>query len=178
MLARVHRCALSLQTRPEKVTSAFLDAVQDSAADVTLECGVQTFEPRELQAIGRVKGANAEALARKVDEKLEMMRRRGVAFELSLIYGLPHQTLDSFKRSLDRAHASGARRVDAHPLMLLRGTELHRRRSELGLVEGLDAFRHVEGGAARRVQRFIPHVVATPAMSSNEWREAAALAAL
>ena len=51
-------------------------------------------------------------------------------------------------------------------------------------MEGLDAFRHVEGAAdatgdpSRRVQRFIPHVVATPTMTEGDWREAAALAAL
>ena len=61
------------------------------------------------------------------------MRERGIEFEISLIYGLPRQTLDSFRESLDWAHSTGATRVAAYPLMLLRGTEMHRRRHALGL---------------------------------------------
>ena len=173
VLERLHPCRLSLQTRPEKITARFLDAVERSAADVTLECGVQTFNAAELDLIGRVRGASAEATVRKVDEKLALLRERGVPFEISLIYGLPGQSMDSFKRSLERAHRSGAQRVDAFPLMLLRGTELHRKRRELGLVESCV----VRSAATERIQSFIPHVVATPTMSTRDWVEMGALSA-
>jgi len=164
VLNRIHACALSLQTRPEKVTSSFLDAVQDSEADITLECGVQTFEPSELKLIGRMPGTSSEATVKKVDKKLADIKERGIRFEVSLIYGLPHQTVDSFMRSLEKAHLSGADKVSAFPLMLLRGTELHARRHELGLREDF-----LQSAVTSRIQDFIPHVVETPALSTIEW---------
>ena len=74
----------------------------------------------------------------------------GVKFELSFIYGPPRQTVDSFIRPLDKAHASGADKVDAFPLMLLRSTELHTRRHELGLRES-----YINSAATARIEEFI-----------------------
>jgi coproporphyrinogen III oxidase-like Fe-S oxidoreductase len=164
VLGQIHACKLSLQTRPEKVTSAFLQAVESSVAEVVLECGVQTFEPSELGLIERIPGSSAEATVKKVDEKLELMRSRGVDFEVSLIYGLPGQTFSSFMKSFDKARECGASKVEAFPLMLLRGTELHKRREELGLREGFE-----QSVATARIQDFIPHVVTTPTMTMGEW---------
>jgi radical SAM superfamily enzyme len=169
VLDGIHSCALSLQTRPEKVTRRFLDSVENSSAEVTLECGVQTFEPSELNLIGRIRGGCATATSNKVDEKLALIKERGVKFEGTLIFGLPHQTVDSFMRSLDKAHKTGATTVSAFPLMLLRGTELHARRHELGLVEGSEEEGFVPPASTERIQDFIPHVVETPTMSTAEW---------
>ena len=90
-----------------------------------------------------------------------------------MIYGLPRQTLNSFRESLHWAHSTGATRVAAYPLMLLRGTEMHRRRLALGLREALTPRPASDDG---RLQDFIPHVVQTPTMSTAEWLRAGRLA--
>ena len=139
-----------------------------------LECGVQTAVPAELEVIGRMKGGvDAHAVAQKVAEKLALVRERGIEFELSLIYGLPRQTLDSFQESLDWARKTGASRVAAYGLMLLRGTEMHRQRDALGLREALLPRPASDDG---RLQEFIPHVVETPTMSTAQWLRAGRLA--
>lgn len=56
--------------------------------------------------------------------------------------------------------------------MLLRGTELHAKRKELGLVEGV-----VRHPMLERLQEFIPHVIETPTMSQADWFQMAQLAA-
>ena len=119
-----------------------------------------------------VKGADTERIAAKVESKIKEVQARGINFELSLIYGLPHQTLDSFKTSLDWAHRSGAKKVSAFPLMLLIGTELHARRRELGLVESTT----IKSPVTERLQDFIPHVVQTPTMSTTDWLKMGELA--
>ena len=165
---------VTLQTRPEKINKTFLDAIERCPAKFVLECGVQTAALEELELIGRVKGrVDAHAIVKKVDDKLALVRERGVAFEISLIYGLPRQTLDSFRVSLDWARETGATRVAAHPLMLLRGTEMQRQSHVLGLSESLMP-RPVGGGD--RLQEFIPHVVSTPTMTTADWLRAGALA--
>ena len=157
------------------INKSFLDAVERCSAKVVLECGVQTAVPAELEVIGRMKGGvDAHAVAQKVAEKLALVRERGIDFEISLIYGLPRQTLDSFRVSLDWARMTGASRVAAYPLMLLRGTEMHRQRHALGLREALVPRPASDDG---RLQDFIPHVVETPTMTTEEWLRAGQLAA-
>ena len=68
---------------------------------------------------------------------------------------------------------TGASRVAAYPLMLLRGTEMHRQRHALGLRESLMP-RPASGDG--RLQEFIPHVVETPTMSTAQWLRAGRLA--
>ena len=85
---------------------------------------------------------------------------------------MPHQTLDTFRASLDWARKTGASRVAAYPLMLLRGTEMNRQRHALGLREALVPRPASDDG---RLQDFIPHVQ-TSSMSTVEWLRAGRLA--
>ena len=57
-----------------------------------------------------------------------------------------------------------ASKVSAFPLMLLRGTEMHRRRDELRLRESTE----VRAAGTERLQECIPHVVAHPSMTVAE----------
>ena len=101
--------------------------------------------------IGRVPDSSAQAIVKKGNTKLALINIMGVKFELSfIVYGLPRQTVDSLIRPLDKAHASGADKVEAFPSMLLRGTELHAQRHELGLREG-----YVNSAATARIEEFI-----------------------
>jgi hypothetical protein len=88
------------------------------------------------------------------------LREAGAFVEISLIYGLPNQTLESFRRSIDFAleHATSVR---AFPLLLLRGTPLHGRQQELGLVED---------------DSLIPQVVASPTFTRGDHESMAAVA--
>lgn len=121
------RAQLSLQCRFELVEDSFLDAL--SGLDVVLEFGLQTVHSDEGLAVGR-----PNDLA-KVATVIDKLHTRGIPFEISLIYGLPHQTLDSFRRSVDWCLNRGVPRVRAWPLMLLRGTPLDMERARWGYVE-------------------------------------------
>ncbi|RIB26585.1 hypothetical protein C2G38_2162999 [Gigaspora rosea] len=62
--------------------------------------------------------------------------------------------------------------IHAFPLMLLRGTPLHERKAELGLVESFEiALTEID-----RVQTDIPHVVASPSFTYEEWKEMSKIA--
>jgi radical SAM superfamily enzyme YgiQ (UPF0313 family) len=126
-----YRGRVSLQCRFELLTASFLDAC--SRLDVHLEFGLQTIHEREMRAIGRLNNLV------KVDAAVAMLRASGVPFEVSLIYGLPEQTLDSFRASVDWCHQRSVSVVRAFPLMLLRGTALDQGRERWKLVESNDA---------------------------------------
>lgn len=145
---------ISLQCRFETCTPEFLEALE--GLDVTLEFGLQTTVEAEYRAIDRPN--HMEIVRNRIHE----LHRRQIDFEVSLIYGLPNQTLDSFRSSVDWCLQQQVPRLRAWPLMLLRGTPLHEQRARYGLRESLD-------------QR-IPIVVASDSFTEAEHAEMARIA--
>jgi hypothetical protein len=156
---------LSLQCRAEMVRPDFVDAVaalRDAGATPVLEFGIQSVVAAELAHVDRTFNA------RRVEDALALVRAAQLPFELSFIYGLPQQTPASWARSLDWGAAQclrGRGTLRAWPLMLLRGTPLHARAAELGLVAS-DA---IGVDLASRVGSGIPHVVQSPTFSPADW---------
>ncbi|MCB9793190.1 MAG: radical SAM protein [Alphaproteobacteria bacterium] len=139
---------LSLQSRFEQLDEGFLDAC--SELDVRLEFGLQTVQLSEMRAAGRINQLD------RVEAAIEALHQRGLAFEVSLIYGLPTQTLGSFQDTLRWCQERGVPVLRAFPLMLLRGTALERERDRWGLVEGGEP---------------IPVVVESDSFTHEEWLE-------
>ncbi len=158
---------LALQCRVEMVRDEFLEAVEalNETAQVVLEFGLQTIHKQEAKIIQRPNNMP------KVGRVLSETKRRNIATEVSLIFGLPGQTVSSFQASIDYCKALGVPTIYAYPLMLLRGTPLHSEKQTLGLIESSDLNINVD-----RVQENIPHVVSSPSFSDEEWRMMAARA--
>jgi radical SAM superfamily enzyme YgiQ (UPF0313 family) len=143
---------LSIQCRAELVTPAFLDAAQ--GLDVCLEFGLQTTNEGEGAAVGR------ENKVAKVDAVLADCRRRRIDHEVSLIFGLPSQTLGSFEESVRWCIERQVPTIKAFPLLLLRGTELDRERARWGFIES--------GGA-------MPMVIESNSFGRDDWRSMAGI---
>jgi radical SAM superfamily enzyme YgiQ (UPF0313 family) len=133
---REFRGRLSLQCRAELVTDQFLDALQ--GLDVCLEFGLQTTQKNEFLAIDR---PNNMA---KVDDTLKKVRERKIDHEVSLIFGLPEQTVDSFINSVAWCLERKVPVIKAFPLLLLRGTKLDLERQKWGLKVGTETMPNVE----------------------------------
>ena len=117
---------LSLQCRAEGIDDAFLDAA--SMLNVCLEFGLQTIHLEEGRAIRRTNQID------RVDEALAKVRSHDIRHEVSLIFGLPLQTLESFETSVDWCLKRNVPVIKAFPLLLLRGTALERDREKWNLV--------------------------------------------
>ncbi len=141
---------ISIQCRFETLSDELLDATR--GLDVRLEFGLQTVADSEMRAIGRMN--NLKTVAKRIGE----LNARGLCYEVSLIYGLPTQTLASFQATLTWCEAHRVQKVVAWPLMLLRGTPLDTRRSFWALQENGDA---------------IPLVVSSSTFTEEEWAEMA-----
>ena len=62
-------------------------------ANVVLECGIQSIIGDKMKMIKRINNLKKiESISRKLHE-------RKISFEVSIIYGLPKQTLETFKRT-------------------------------------------------------------------------------
>lgn len=121
---------LSIQCRFELVNEGFLDALD--GLDVELEFGLQTTSVAEGRVIGRPNNIL------KAEHVIAQPHDRALSFEVSLIYGLPLQTLTSFQQSVDWCLVNREPKVPAWPLMLMRETPLESQRAEYGFVECRD----------------------------------------
>jgi len=124
---------LTIQTRFELVKGdigkTFLELC--SQLNVRLEFGLQTINIEENIIINRKN--NIDQIKKTISE----LNNMAIKYEISLIYGLPNQTISSFKESVKFANDSGCQNIKAFPLMLLKGTELFERKEEFGFKEGL-----------------------------------------
>ncbi len=111
---------LTCEANPESCDAELVDAL--ARADVTrVSLGVQSLDDRELRAIGRVHTA-AEARA-----AVARVRRSGLAVSCDLMCGLPGQTRESWRATLEGACALEPDHLSVYPLALEEGTPLARR---------------------------------------------------
>jgi radical SAM superfamily enzyme len=120
-----------------------------------LEFGLQTIHDHEGSAIHR-----KNQIAR-VAQVLGEVRRRGIEHEVTLIFGLPGQSLASFQESVRWCLERRIPVIRAFPLMLLRGTELEQQRDRWNLVD--------DGSPMAKV-------IASNTFTTEEWLQMARLA--
>ena len=141
---------ISLQCRAELVNlgnPVFLNAAE--RLNVILEFGLQSVVEAEFRAVRRPNKVQ------KISAVLQEVQRRGIRHEVSLIYGLPEQTLESFVASVNWCLERNIPVVRAFPLLLLRGTELHERSVNWQLV----------------VRDFVlPTVISSSTFAETEWQ--------
>ncbi|HKL49285.1 MAG TPA: radical SAM protein [Desulfuromonadales bacterium] len=104
-----------------------------SRIDCSVQLGLQSMHPKVLHTIGR--GFDPEDFCTKT----EILSAEGVIFGFDLIYGLPGDTLEGFRSSLDAALNLAPNHLDIFRLAVLPGTVLHRHRDKHGLIAQSDA---------------------------------------
>ena len=90
-----------------------------SMLNCSLQIGLQSAIPEILSTVNRKFDPD------KYIEKISMLNYSGIIFGLDLIYGLPGDTIDGFKYSLDYALSLQPNHLDIFPLAVLPGTELY-----------------------------------------------------
>ncbi|MDW3048238.1 radical SAM protein [Vibrio sp. Vb1554] len=141
---------LVFQVRFEDINERLLDLF--SKLNTHLEFGLQTAIKAESVVINRRNSIE------KVSSAIAMLQKKKMSFEVSLIYGLPTQTLDSFTQSLRFLQDRNVSNIKAFPLMLLEGTQLSDDRESYGIKEG-----HIDDSG-------IPHVVESDSFTNEEWK--------
>ena len=95
---------------------------------------------------------------------------RGIQTEVSLIIGLPEQTVNSFRSTVNFCKALRVPTIYAYPLRLYRGTPLYEMKEDLGLIESTEPHFHL------LKDKHIGHVVQSPSFSVSDWYLMAAIA--
>lgn len=98
-----------------------------------LEIGVQSFNSRTLQAVGRIQ--NNERLK----EVIFALRDANVMMHVDLIAGLPYEDYVSFAHSFDTLFAFEVKEIQLGILKLLKGTSLRQQKEQYGFQEKTQA---------------------------------------
>jgi radical SAM superfamily enzyme YgiQ (UPF0313 family) len=113
-----------------EVRSEFIDAeMAELFAQITcsLQIGLQSADAAVLRAVGR--GFDPDDFAYRVS----LLNQSGAIFGFDLIYGLPGDNPELFRRSLDFALSLYPNHLDIFPLAVLPGTRLYTKARDLGL---------------------------------------------
>lgn len=166
-----YRGKISLQCRIEMIKPEFLDLIEaiNKNGRVVLEFGLQTIHKNEQQLIQRPNNL------RKIETIMTDIHNRGIESEISLIFGLPGQTLQSFQESVLFCKSLNISIIHAFPLMLLRGTPLYEQKQALQLIESNDIQFEYK---IPRIQQHIPHVISSPTFTYEEWIQMGEIAEL
>lgn len=108
----------TIEANPEDITPGWVAAVRELGV-TRVSMGVQSMQPSELLAVGRRHSPE------DVERAISILRKGGVDnLSLDLIYGLPGQTLESWRMSLDAILAVRPEHLSAYLLSYEPGTRL------------------------------------------------------
>ena len=113
-----------------EIRSEFLDdetAAAFSEIPCTLQIGLQSSNPETLKLVNR--SLDPEAFRKKI----ALLSEYNISFGLDLIYGLPGDSFESYRTSLDYALSLEPNHLDLFPLSVLPGTVLYDNAVTLGL---------------------------------------------
>lgn len=113
-----------------EVRSEFIDRKQAelfAAITCSLQIGLQSADSVVLKNSGRNFNPS------EFRTKIALLNDTGAIFGFDLIYGLPGDTPEKFRKSLDFALKLYPNHLDIFPLAILPGTELAKRQQELSL---------------------------------------------
>lgn len=148
---------LTCEANPESFDDAMAAALAEAGA-TRVSLGVQTLEPTELAAIGRIHTAE-QALA-----AVARGRAAGLDVSCDLMCGLPGQTPESWRLTLAGIVAAAPDHVSVYPLTLEEGTPLARRAADVPALEpdaDLQAWCMEEARRALRAAGLAPYEVAS-----------------
>ena len=119
--------------RPDTLDAEKLRAIHDHGAD-RMSINPQTMEDHVLRACGRPHKASDVIRAYKEAEDAGFK-----AINMDLIAGLPADSIDGFKRSLDAVAALNPANITVHTLALKKGADLFEKRASLPTAEEVTA---------------------------------------
>ena len=126
--------------RPDTLDAEKLRAIHDHGAD-RMSINPQTMEDHVLRACGRPHKAADVIRAYKEAEDAGFK-----AINMDLIAGLPADSIDGFKRSLDAVAALNPANITVHTLALKKGADLFEKRTSLPSAEDVTTMVAYAGG--------------------------------
>lgn len=123
-------CEITLEANPESATEEFLEGIRAAGVN-RLSIGSQSFDSDVLRILDR------QHEIEKVSEVVRKAKELGFRTSIDLIYGAPGESLESWKRTVEKALELKTEHISAYSLIVEEGTKLARqiKRGELDDVD-------------------------------------------
>lgn len=105
--------SISIETNPNHLDDACCAALKDAGVD-RLSVGVQSFDDRQLERMGRLQAYGSSEV---ILERLIAIRDVFPTLNIDMMFNLPGQTMADLDRDIDTVIASGVNQVSFYPLM-------------------------------------------------------------
>ncbi len=122
-------CEITVECNPATADFAYLSALRALGIN-RLSIGLQSIHENELRALGR-----AHSFADFVAVFSDARRAGFDNISADLMYGIPHQTVESFRASLEALCALSPEHISAYGLKIEEGTPFFQKRSSLPLPD-------------------------------------------
>ena len=117
-------CEFTVEANPATFDTEKLSALRKMGIN-RISIGMQSADSEELRLLGRTHRAEEVKLA------IDAVNRAGIDnYNLDLMYGIPSQTLESFRKTLEFTCSLAPSHVSVYGLQLEEGTPLYRRQEK------------------------------------------------
>jgi hypothetical protein len=107
----------------------FLDICQRNKDRISLEFGLQTIHCKEMDILNRKNDIP------HVEKVMKRLCDAGIEYSISIIFGIPYQTVDSFCQTIEFIEKNNCKKFDAYPLQLPKNSKIRERIDELKIKE-------------------------------------------
>jgi len=126
-----HLQEFTVEVNPGNISDELLRTFHSHGVN-RISMGVQSFIEKELQILGRSHTIS------DVYKSIELVRKAGInSLSLDLIFGIPGQTIDTWKYSVDKIIKTGVRHLSFYNLIYETGTTLDLMKSK-GEIESVN----------------------------------------
>jgi len=133
-LLEIPRCDISLQVhfdplKKDHLKNKFFALCQNHRGRISLEFGLQSIHKNEMEVLGRKNDIE------HIKTMMEELNRRNIRYEITIIFGIPGQTVASFEDTIKFIEENGCKEFRAFPLRLPQNSKMKERTKELKIKE-------------------------------------------
>lgn len=110
----------TLECNPDDLNSSYISSLKDTPVN-RISMGIQSFDDALLSFMNRRHSASAAEMA------VKLLKENGYKnISIDLIYGIPNQSMESWKESVKRAIELNIEHISAYNLSFEEGTEMYK----------------------------------------------------
>jgi hypothetical protein len=137
-LIEIQNCEFVLQVNflnfKNSLKDKFLSICKKHKDRIILEFGLQTIHENEMKTINRTNDIEQIKLI------MEELNRLDIKYEISIIFGIPGQTIDSFQRTIKFVEENGCKEYKGFPLRLPQNSKMKKNADKLKIKEEFSPF--------------------------------------
>ena len=137
-LIEIQDCEFVLQVNfrnfKDRLKDRFLSICEKHKDRIVLEFGLQSIHKNEMKTLNRINNIEQIKLIMKELNRLK------IRYEISIIFGIPGQTVDSFQRTIKFVEENGCKEYKGFPLRLPQNSKMKKNAVELEIKEELSSF--------------------------------------